>query len=293
MTAAHEDRKILAVTDLGPAGDAAVRAAAARAHALGAELAVVHVMQSLEMVRPVFAEHLVDDALRQATLPEQLRHVIAQRLAALAPQVPGAEIFLESGGSAEHALQVADRWSADLVVIGAPEDGAVDAARIVRHANVPVMVVRDGPATGPVVACTDFSDPALPAVRAAAEEARRTGDKLYVVHALEPLPVAMLGVEGYGIVVGSDYQRERRQEAERRLAAALAEVDVVGEYVAVDGPVVSSLATAARDLGARLLVMGTVGRTGLTRFLLGSVAEALLRAAPCSALVVRLRQGAR
>jgi len=49
------------------------------------------------------------------------------------------------------------------------------------------------------------------------------------------------------------------------------------------------LGNAASELPAQLLVMGTHGRTGLNRLIaLGSVAEAVVRAAPCSVLVVRL-----
>ena len=45
---------------------------------------------------------------------------------------------------------------------------------------------------------------------------------------------------------------------------------------------------AASELPAQLIVVGTQGRTGLSRIALGSVAEAVVRAAPCSVLVVRI-----
>jgi nucleotide-binding universal stress UspA family protein len=47
----------------------------------------------------------------------------------------------------------------------------------------------------------------------------------------------------------------------------------------------------ARDAGIDLIVMGTHGRTGLERLLMGSVAERVLREAPCSVLVVKLARG--
>lgn len=281
-------RRILAITGLGSAGETAVREGAARARACGAALAVVHAMPALDMVRPIFPDRLADDAIRQAMMPQQVREALSRHVAACAQDVPTWELFVETGGVADVALKVAERWATDLIVTGPPEDGAVDAERIVRHAHVPVLVARRGPARGAVIACTDFSDPSLPAVQAAAAEVRRTGERLYVIHALEPIPVAMIGVEGYGIVPSAEWQLARRLEAERRLARALTEIDVGGEYVAIDGPVVGSLVEAARERDARLLVIGTVGRTGLTRFLLGSVAEALVRDARCSTLVVRL-----
>jgi hypothetical protein len=56
-----------------------------------------------------------------------------------------------------------------------------------------------------------------------------------------------------------------------------------------DGPAAPALLKAASELPAQLLVMGTHGRTGLSRLVaLGSVAETVVRSAPCSVLVVRL-----
>lgn len=283
--------KILVITDLGPAGAHALRLGAARAAQTGAALGVVHAVPSLEMARPIVTAHVVDDALRQALLPPRIGAALERQIARYAGGGAAAEVFLETGDSTEVALAVADRWHADLIVTGGPEDGALDAKRIVRHARVPVLIAREGPSRGPIVACTDFSDPSLPAVRAAADEARRSGERLYVVHALAPLPVTVIGVEGAGVVPVAEWHRSLRVEAERQLAAALAAVEVDGEYVAVDGPAVPALVATSRSLAARLLVLGTVGRTGLTRFLLGSVAESLVGAAPCSTLVVRLRPG--
>lgn len=290
MTAAPV-RKILVVTDLGAAGAIAVQVGATQARAIGASLALVHAMPSLEMVRPVFTQHVADDALFRAALPQRLGHALDQQLAAQAPEGPPAEVFLETGGTAERALEVADRWGADLIVVGAPQDGAVESERIVRHAHVPVLVARAGPAGGPVIACTDLSDPSLPAVRAAAEEAKRSGDDLYAIHALELMPIGGPSIDGFGLAFGAAWIPERRADASRRLLDAVRAFDPCGRAVVVDGPVVPALVAAARERGARLLVIGTVGRTGLTRFLLGSVAESLVRAAPCSTLVVRLRRG--
>ncbi|MEZ4401256.1 MAG: universal stress protein [Kofleriaceae bacterium] len=282
--------RVLAVTDLGPAGAATVAAAAEQVAAAGGELAVVHAIPDLVMARPVFPNLNTDDAVAQAEFPAKVRQALEAQVAAAAPGVT-ATLMIEGGGPAEVALKAADAWGADLIVVTSVDETSIDSERIVRHAQVPVMVARAGHARGPVVACTDFSDPALPAVRAAAAEARRTGDPLLVVHALEPLPYAVVGIEGYGIMLGSEWYSERRRNAEDRLAEALRDAGVEGTYVAVEGPVVSVLAQTARDHAARLMVIGTVGRTGLTRFLLGSVAESLVRAAPCSTLVVRLKRG--
>jgi nucleotide-binding universal stress UspA family protein len=54
-----------------------------------------------------------------------------------------------------------------------------------------------------------------------------------------------------------------------------------------DGSAAAAILSAASELPAELVVVGSHGRTGLNRVALGSVAEAVVRAAPCSVLTVR------
>ncbi len=59
-------------------------------------------------------------------------------------------------------------------------------------------------------------------------------------------------------------------------------------HVFLEGDPATEIVRHARDAGVDLIVMGTHGRTGVERLLLGSVAEKVLRDAPCSVLVVKL-----
>jgi nucleotide-binding universal stress UspA family protein len=62
-------------------------------------------------------------------------------------------------------------------------------------------------------------------------------------------------------------------------------------HVFFEGDPATEIARYARDAGMDLIVMGTHGRTGLERLLMGSVAEKVMREAPCSVLVVKLPKG--
>ena len=62
-------------------------------------------------------------------------------------------------------------------------------------------------------------------------------------------------------------------------------------HVFLEGDPATEIARYAADANIDLIVMGTHGRTGLERMLLGSVAEQTLRGAPCSVLVVKLPRG--
>jgi nucleotide-binding universal stress UspA family protein len=63
------------------------------------------------------------------------------------------------------------------------------------------------------------------------------------------------------------------------------------QHVFLEGDPASEIVRYGRDNGADLIVMGTHGRTGVERMLLGSVAEKVLRDASCSVLVVKLPRG--
>jgi nucleotide-binding universal stress UspA family protein len=76
--------------------------------------------------------------------------------------------------------------------------------------------------------------------------------------------------------------------ARQRLAAALADTNVVGEALVMRGAPASGVLEAAQAAVTGLIVVGTRGRTGLARLALGSVAEAVISGASCSALVVPL-----
>ena len=79
-----------------------------------------------------------------------------------------------------------------------------------------------------------------------------------------------------------------RTAAQSRLREALTQFAIDGEAIAESGPAAQTIVDLADSARAELVVVGTHGRTGLSRLTLGSTAEAVIRSAPCSVLVVRL-----
>ncbi len=79
-------------------------------------------------------------------------------------------------------------------------------------------------------------------------------------------------------------------EAARELPIYLRSMNMLGVPARTEvrlGTVTETILTAARELGARYIVMGTHGRTGLARMVLGSVAEEVLRQSICPVLTIR------
>lgn len=98
------------------------------------------------------------------------------------------------------------------------------------------------------------------------------------------LPVTVLSV------VTSSHSPERRQEAEQAVAATVERLKVMGilaEGKVVEGCPDEAIVKAAEDVGADLIAMGSHGRTGLGKVLLGSVAERVIGSADRPVLVVR------
>jgi nucleotide-binding universal stress UspA family protein len=73
------------------------------------------------------------------------------------------------------------------------------------------------------------------------------------------------------------------------LEHAVLEVGLPADSLLIEaGPAVGTILARATELAVDLIVIGTHGRTGVSRLVLGSVAEGVVRDAPCNVLVVRL-----
>lgn len=137
----------------------------------------------------------------------------------------------------------------------------------------------------------DFSPGSLAAAVRAAEVAAHHGARLTLVHAATvperpEVPESMQATADAYLEV-----LDRRLAADRdRLRALREELSASGAEVSqvlIDRFADEALVEAAAELGADLLVTGSRDRTGLRRWLLGSVAESVVRTAPCSVLVAR------
>jgi nucleotide-binding universal stress UspA family protein len=126
----------------------------------------------------------------------------------------------------------------------------------------------------------DFSPAGEEAVEVAASLARDNGGKLLIIHAEEP-PIAYGGGEMYAS------SEPDRAELRKRLREVVPTVQVLCTHKLVEGDPAEAIIQIAELENIDLIVMSTHGRTGLTRLLMGSVAEAVVRRAPCPVLTVK------
>lgn len=134
----------------------------------------------------------------------------------------------------------------------------------------------------------DFSDSTQEVVEVAVDLSRRYAAPLELFHAWEP--IAYVRPEGY--IVLSESEVTRITEHFKSDLAKVAETAKAAGAVGVETRVFQGYPTTAivnharhKDFG--LIVMGTHGRTGVKHLLIGSVAENVVRTAPCPVLVVR------
>jgi nucleotide-binding universal stress UspA family protein len=236
--------------------------------------------------QPIEPEDLL--ARDQAALHRQVQTIPAAASAVL-------EVVRASGSVIDAILQRAESLAADLLVVAIHRRSGVErvllgstALALVHKAHRPVLVARRPPRRGAVVAGTDLSLGSLPALRAAAEEARRRRARLIVLHALD-LPSPSLSLGNATVPAPADDPRSvtaQRRVAEERLAGFLRKAEVEAEAVVAEGAAAASIVALAGQTGGELVVVGTVSRRRLERVFLGSVAEAVVRKASCSVLTV-------
>lgn len=138
---------------------------------------------------------------------------------------------------------------------------------------------------------TDFSPQATAALEAATELGRRFESKLTLLHVYAAPGLVM--PEGF-VALGPAELRGLLDAIEKSLTELRVKTEAPGRTVethALQGKPAHDICQFALEHGHDLIVMGTHGRTGLSRFLMGSVAERVVREAPCPVLVVRPKSG--
>lgn len=131
---------------------------------------------------------------------------------------------------------------------------------------------------------TDLSDGAAQALDYACELARTLGAK---VHLLNVIGIPVLGVPELGMALTATMIDSMIADNQKALDKLAKEKGCDGEVVLKTGDARDLILQTAKELGIDLIVMGTHGRRGVTRALLGSVTESVVRSATCPVLTVR------
>ena len=286
---------VLIGTSLGEESDQVVRSGLAVARAAGARVFLVHAAQPEPQLvgYEVGAGPLLD--LEQiAQGGEELRRQI-ERLGAGGPDLAGSKVKI--GAPHRILVETAEDVGADLIVVGATGSGPFAAEllgstadRVLRKASCPVLVVRGELPVPPrrVLAPVDLStlsgDSFRCGLQMLAQLAGNAEVQVRAVHALSLLDALAFrqrtktSVEQASEHVAAQLQRfvlENRPDLPFPVEAAV-----------LPGEARFEILREVEEHPVDLLILGTHGRGGMDRLVLGSVASTVARKAPCSVLVI-------
>ena len=199
---------------------------------------------------------------------------------------------LEQGEPYEQIVQVAEEENCDLIIMGRRGKNKMErelmgsvTARVIGHTGKDVLVT---PETGKlswenILLATDGSTCCDNALARALEIAQERKVKLNAVS------VVYTNDEFYA--VGQDVMKELYQGADKVLDKVKkwgGDLGVQTELFVRDGEPHQAITTMAAEISATLIIMGSHGRKGLTRFLMGSVTERVIGYANCPVLICHL-----
>ena len=289
-------KRVLFATDFSACANRAMGYALVMASAWKADLCVMTVLEFYPGMDPdytvnkMYLDHLREEASRQMAAVEARAKAAGQPVT----------IRIETGIPSQAVETVAQTLKADLLVVGTHGRTGLDhvligstAERVVRTAPCPVLTVKaekSGMAAGilnikRIVVPIDLSTCSLDALEYAAQFAKPLGASLTILHVLEPV--------AYGLDFSLSHAKEWREQRtylEKRLTVLTACLHAQGlqaESVLKPGLPADSIVSYITQQGFDLMIMGTHGRRGISHVLVGSVAGAMLRHAPCPVLTVR------
>lgn len=291
-------RKILCPIDFSTGSQQAMRVAIRIAQDADAALVLAHAWHvppvafageyvfSPEVIQELRdgAQATLDDAAREATALGARR--VESRLLAGMPQHEIVRVLEEDPEFDLAVLGTHGRTGLARVLLGSV------AERVVRHAPCSVLTVRPDAAIEPftrILCPIDFSGTSEHAVELAAELARPGRAAITLLHVIDPPAVRDPGRRTMDLL--RDLERSSAEHLDRWAAGLEGKAPgPVAKLSRVGRPGAEILEVLDAQPGFDLVVVGSHGRTGLPRLLLGSVAEKIVRHARCPALVARRRE---
>ena len=277
--------RVLLATDFSTGADDALQVALSVVKTFHSELVLLHVLPGVPG-RP-----LVTDMVKK-TLSEQLQDIAHN---AQAEGVGTVAIVTASGVPCDEIGRLADQRDVNVIIVGSGETVSADqyrlgatAAAVSRNAARPVWVVKRGapPRINKILCAVDLLGPSRCALRNAVHLSRSFQAELTVMTVIQPLSGRCWGLGR--VSTSSQEAHVKAQEAQLdRLLRDFDLCDVGWHKVLREGKPHEEILAVAIETEADLLVIGSGGRTGLTRMLAGSIAERVAGKVPCSMITVK------
>jgi len=279
--------QILAATDFSTRSNRALRQAGLLAQATKARLHLVHVVDDDQPPELVSMEQREAERImvEQISSMPELRDVDCNR-------------NVISGDPFDGILRAAADLKADLVVLGAHRRQLLrdmftgtTIERVIRLGSFPVLMVNNEAQRRyeNVLAAVDMSDTSAHALQVAVATRLIAGAGATLLHAIAAPAKGKMFIGGATQASIDEYVDEERAIATDELAALLVANDLSKQRWSLrveEGSIIEVISRAVSELRSDLLVMGTHGRSGLVKVLIGSVTEEALRSLNVDILAV-------
>lgn len=292
--------KILFPTDFSECAEHAFSHAAELAAYFDAEVHVFHTR-----IRPLSYYPALKHLLEEAEKQQKLEYLSSGKDEETVMRAPvGEQVIVisaeKSGHSAyEEILDYSKEHDIDLIVMGThgrrgPKRFFIGstAERVVRRSDCPVLTLRSDADDSKVhikniLVPVDFSDFSADAIKYASELATSWDAKITLLNVIEEAVLPTV----YGVEPVSIFQVDNLLEESRKMILNLKKTHLVAHPDAdakiIVGHAAISITDFAKENDMDLIIIPTHGLTGLKRFLIGSVAEHVVRNAPCAVLAVK------
>ncbi len=292
----HGDR--IASDELGDDARAALKQAEELAHTTGAKVTLCAVLEISEQALVILE---VDRRQAVRTVEDAAYQALNKTAATLRATGVNVSTVVRLGEAWEELSREAIAGQHDLVLVGTHVRSAVarmlfgsTSRKLLRSCPVPVWVakpdeIRD---VREIAVATDFSDAAFAAVQAAVGVAQALQAKLFVVHALEFPFESYMRTAGVSPEEMEKARAKLHTEAMQSLESQLMKTDARTlphgfKMEVIEGNPDTAVPEFVVKNEVDLLVIGTVGRTGLTGVLLGNTAERMLSHLHSSLLAIK------
>ncbi|CAD5108709.1 universal stress protein [Zestomonas carbonaria] len=269
--------RLLVATDLSSRSDRAVQRAALLAKRFGCEWTLVHVIDD-DTPRRLIERQKID--------AQELLEDRVEGLALIAGQRP--RVMVEVGPVEQTINEIAVGTGSELLVLGTHRKSLLreifigtSAERIIRSSRLPVLRVASGGEDEyrKVLLAADMSANSAHAIQTSRALGLLGDSELHVVHVFEAFAKGEILMSAAEASIVATATREAKAQAEAELSQFLAQQQLdlpAGQVHVEEGFSVIELKRSIEELDPDLVVIGTHGRSGFKKLMLGSVAETLL-----------------
>ncbi len=311
-------RKILCPVDLSESSMLALRFANAIAGRYKSGLVILHVLENPHLDIPGAETGAFSFGEAMNLYKEERQEEIIETLRRRGNPVSDLEIMFTEGSPYKEIVDTAMKLKVDMIIMSSFTDGTYGSLigstteRVVRLSPCPVLTIRTDPeskyhedikemkdlmdtrpeASRRILLPTDFSEHSMLAKEYAFSLAIEYKAEILALHIIENIAELsfLTGIEMPGYSAASIYYNDLLKLSKKRIKEICDEASSKGINIKdriICGNPRHEILNVARSESVDMIVIGTHGRRGFSRFIHGSVAEAVVRHSPCSVLSVK------